>query len=307
MRTNGDIINTIYNPENITQFKIVVIELNLVIDKFSNDMLNSGKVLNLPQKIFNKLLLRTRSNLEALVCLLDVYKEQSFIFHSISHIYRTLLVDFLNFCYLMSFYDARESDFSSLKNEYDFFNRDYLKALIEMDEIEDKIPQECPMFYTVNKKEKDRAQNLIKLKTYFSHLYKNNDINDQIKTAEELRLTSNDSFFESKAERENPKKTMLNEKTKFHRILKSEYKEYADIFIYYKFFTQQHHFSHHSNLHAGESSSDENYHNLVWCTYRVTDFVKFQIQEIVGDTNYNDAIYKIQTQLPGCLKPTIQE
>ncbi|MFC0263002.1 hypothetical protein [Fontibacter flavus] len=297
----------IYNPNNIEKFSFVLVLLSVVIDDFTKEMVGSGKALNLPQQVFNKLLLRTRSNLEALICLLDVYKEQSFIFHSISHIYRTLLVDFLNFCYLMSFYDPEEPDFSSFKNEYDFFNRDYLKSLLEMDEVERLIPQECPMYDIVNKSQEKREQNLIQLKTYFAHLYRNSNINGEIKTAEELRVNSKDSLFESKDDRANPKIAMLSEKRKFRRILKSDYKEYADIFIYYKYFTQQYHFSGHSNLHAGQDSSGENYHNLVWCTYRMTDFVKLQIQEIVGDRRYEEKIHQIQTQLTDCLKPTIQD
>ncbi|MBW3470036.1 hypothetical protein [Arthrospiribacter ruber] len=176
-----------------------------------------------------------------------------------------------------------------------------------MDEVERLIPQECPMYDIANKSQEKREQNLIQLKTYFAHLYRNSNINGEIKTAEELRVNSKDSLFESKDDRVNPKIAMLSEKRKFRRILKSDYKEYADIFIYYKYFTQQYHFSGHSNLHAGQDSSDENYHNLVWCTYRMTDFVKLQIQEIVGDRRYEEKIHQIQTQLTDCLKPTIQD
>ncbi|MBW3470035.1 hypothetical protein [Arthrospiribacter ruber] len=83
MNINGGTLKGIYNPENIDHFKFVLMKLSVVVDDFAKDMVGSGKALNLPQQVFNKLLLRTRSNLVALICLLDVYKEQSFIFHSI--------------------------------------------------------------------------------------------------------------------------------------------------------------------------------------------------------------------------------
>ncbi|MCH6233234.1 hypothetical protein [Cognataquiflexum rubidum] len=291
-----------YRPENVEQFRIIIIRICTVIDAFSKEMISAGISLNLPQKVANKLLLRTRSNLEAIICLLDVYKEQTFIFHSIAHIYRTLLVDFLNFCYLMSFHDSNELSFSSFKNEYDFFNRDYLNALLEMDELEKQIPQECPMYNYVNKSEEKRSENLVQLKTFFAHLFRNDDITQKLKTAEELRATSKNNLFENNDVRKSPKESMLSEKYKFRRILRSSFKEYADIFIYYKYFTQQHHFSDHSNLHAGQNSSDENYHNLVWCTFRILDFVKFQIQIIVGDDRYEESILKIKLQMENCIR-----
>ncbi len=291
----------IYCPENIEQFKFTIIKVCAVIDDFSKTMLKEGKTLDLPQQITNKLLLRTRSNLEAIICLLDVYKEQTFIFHSISHIYRTLLVDFLNFCYLMSFYDSEELGFTSFKNEYDFFNRDYLNSLLEMNELEKLIPEACPMFNYTNKSQEGRLENINQLKTFFEHLFRNEDISNKIKTAEELRSTSKDVLFESLDVRKRPKETMLNEKYKFLRILKSEFKEYADIFFYYKYFTQQYHFSDHSNSHAGQNSSDENYHNLVWCTFRIMDFVKLMLKQIDEDRRFDESVSKIQLQMESCL------
>lgn len=171
----------IYHPENIENFKIVLIKLTAIMDDFAKFMVARNPILNKPQDVFNDLLNRTRTNLEAVICLLDVYKEQFFMFHSISHIYRALTVDFLNFCYLMSFYDENEPDFISFRNEYDFFNRDYLKTLIDWNEIEKNIPESCPAYSNINSKIQSRYENLVTLKTYFNRLFQNNDISKKKK------------------------------------------------------------------------------------------------------------------------------
>jgi len=137
-------VKNVYSPENINNFKIVLIKLTAIMDNFAKEMIAERNSLNKPQEVFNKLLNRTRTNLEATICLLNVYKEQPFLFHSISHIFRALTVDFLNYCYLMCFYDESEEDFMSFRNEYHLFSRDYLKALLEMDKIERLVPENCP-------------------------------------------------------------------------------------------------------------------------------------------------------------------
>lgn len=292
----------IYHPENIENFKIVLIKLTAIMDDFAKRRLDEKTKLNKPQVVTNKLLNRTRTNLEGAICLLDPFKEQPFIFHSISHIYRALTVDFLNYCYLMCFYDENEPDFISFQNEYDFFNRDYLKTLIDWNEIEKNIPESCPAYSNINSKIQSRDENLITLKTYFNRLFQNNDISKKIKTAEEIRESSLEHFFTEKKDKIEPKVGMLSESYKFRRILKSNYAQYSDIFLFYKYFSQQYHFSAHSNLHAGSNSKDENYHYLVWTTVRLMDIIALQLELLSKESESSRPIKALQLQMDSCLK-----
>ncbi|MCE7058152.1 hypothetical protein LZF95_25945 [Algoriphagus sp. AGSA1] len=293
----------VYHPDNIENFKIILIKLTAVIDSFAKDMLNGKPKLTKPQGVANKLLNRTRTNLEGIIFLLDPFKEQPFIFHSISHIYRALTVDFLNYCYLMCFYDESEPNFNSFRNEYDFFNRDYLKTLIDWNEIEKKIPESCPAYSNINSQTQPRDENLVTLKSYFNGLFQNNDINKKIKTAEEIRESSKDLYFPDKKDKIEPKTSMLSESYKFRRILKSDFAQYSDIFLFYKYFSQQYHFSAHSNLHAGSNSKDENYHYLVWTTVRLMDIIALQFELLSQDGESSRPIKVLQLQIDNCLKP----
>lgn len=292
----------IYHPENIENFKIVLIKLTAIMDDFSKRMLDEKTKLNKPQVVTNKLLNRTRTNLEGAICLLDPFKEQPFIFHSISHIYRALTVDFLNYCYLMCFYDENEPDFISFQNEYDFFNRDYLKTLIDWNEIEKNIPESCPAYSNINSKIQSRYENLVTLKTYFNRLFQNNDISKKIKTAEEIRESSLEHFFPEKKDKIEPKVGMLSESYKLRRILKSNFAQYSDIFLFYKYFSQQYHFSAHSNLHAGSNSKDDNYHYLVWTTVRLMDIIALQLELLSKESESSRPIKVLQVQMENCIK-----
>ena len=292
----------VYYPENIENFKIILIKLTATIDDFAKIMLARKLSLNKPQEVINKLLNRTRTNLEATICLLDVYKEQPFIFHSISHIYRALTVDFLNFCYLMCYYDESESDFISFRNEYDLFSRDYLKALIDQDIIERKIPESCPAYPNMQSKNGYREESLKRLKSFFARLFQDNDINKKIKTAAEMRLNSSDLFFSDVKEKEEPKVNMLSESYKFRRLLTLPYAQYSDVFLFYKYFSQQYHFSEHSNLHAGPDSKNENYHYLVWTTVRLIDIIALQFVLLSQDDESSRPIKVLQLQMDNCLK-----
>lgn len=292
----------IYHPENVGNFKIVLIKLTAIMDDFAKKMLAKKQSLNKPQEVTNKLLNRTRTNFEAIICLLDIYREQLFIFHSIAHIYRALTVDFLNFCYLMCYYDETESDFISFRNEYDLFSRDYLKSLIDQDNIERKIPESCPAYQNMQSKNVDREENLKTLKSFFVRLFQENDINKKIKTAIEIRLSSSDLFFTDLKEKEEPKVNMLSESYKFRRLLKSPFAQYSDVFLFYKYFSQQYHFSEHSNLHAGPKSKDENYHYLVWTTVRLMDIIGLQFELLSQEGESSKPIKVLQLQMDSCLK-----
>jgi hypothetical protein len=293
----------LYHPENIDNFKIILIKLTANMDGFAKLMMARKQSLNKPQEVTNKLLNRTRTNLEGVICLLDPFKEQPFIFHSIAHIYRALTVDFLNYCYLMCFYDESEPDFNSFKNEYDFFNRDYLKTLIDWNEIEKNIPESCPAYSNINSKIQSRDENLVTIKSYFNKLFQNNDISKKIKTAEEIRESSMGIYFPDKKDKMEPKTSMLTESYKFRKILKSDFAQYADIFLFYKYFSQQYHFSEHSNLHAGSNSKNENYHYLVWTTVRLIDIIALQFELLSQDDKSSESIRVIQLQMDNCLKP----
>lgn len=291
----------VYHPDNIENFKIILIKLTAIIDDFANKMLDKKPKLNKPQIIANKLVNRTRTNLEGIICLLDPFKEQPFIFHSISHIYRALTVDFLNYCYLMCFYDESEPNFNSFRNEYNFFNRDYLKTLIDWNEIEKNIPESCPAYSNINSKTLSRDENLVILKSYFSELFQNNDINKKMKTAEEIRESSNKTYFPDKKDKMEPKTSMLSESYKYRRILKSDFAQYSDIFLFYKYFSQQYHFSEHSNLHAGSNSKDENYHYLVWTTVRLMDIIGLQFELLSQDSESSRTIKVLLLQMDNCI------
>jgi len=94
---------------------------------------------------------------------------------------------------------------------------------------------------------------------------------------------------------------MLSEKYKFNKILKSPFNQYADIFFYYKYFSQQYHFSDHSNLHAGENSKDENYHALVWTIFRIMDVISMQLNLLSKEEKFSELIKALQMQIESCL------
>lgn len=123
------------------------------------------------------------------------------------------------------------------------------------------------------------------------------------KTAEEIRESSKELYFPNKKDKIEPKAGMLSESYKFRRILKSNFAQYSDIFLFYKYFSQQYHFSEHSNLHAGSNSKDENYHYLVWTTFRLMNIIALQLELLSKDIESSKPINDLQLKMDNCLRP----
>jgi len=291
----------LYNPRNIEELKNTLLDFNQLIDDFSIYKIESKSTLSFPESVFNKLLNRTRINLEGIICLLDTYKIQPFLFHSMSHIFRALLVDFLNFLYLITFIEIDEEDFISFRNEYEFFNRDYYKAMLDLFDFEKEIPKECPLFEKIGNKSHEREIGLRSTKNHFSYLHKDHDIEKRLKNSTELRSTSNPNLFFSKEEFMFPGNKILSEKYKYKRILKSPLKQFVDVYMYYKYFSQQYHFSHQSNDLADEK--DDNFLHIIWSINRIFNMVQSQFMFLDGkDSKFLNPLSLVEKKLENCLE-----
>lgn len=292
-----------HNEINIKKLKSVLITATSVIDDFSMYMIQGGRKLEFPQAVFSKLLNRTRINMEAITYLLVPYLNEPYTFHPISHILRALLVDYLNFLYLLTFLKDDEKEYSSFANEYEFFNKDYYNSLIEIFEIEDAMPKECPLYEKINRKSEERIFQKTQIRERYKHLHSENDQNNKkLKTAREMMRTSDHSLFSDKTDIDEPKRGVLSERHKYKRILKSDLKQYVDVYMYYKYVSQQFHFSHHSNDLVSIELKDSNFLHLIWICNRVFHLVQTQVAVIDGwQSDYLKKLIAIEQELSECV------
>ena len=129
-------VNGLYKRANVENLKDVIIKFTAQIDGFAAHKIAQKAKLNLAENTFKQLLNRTRLNLEGIASMLDIYKVQSVMIHPISHIIRCVLVDFLNFCYLITFYDKKEKNLESFSNELDHFD-----TFLAMDDLSQRYYQ----------------------------------------------------------------------------------------------------------------------------------------------------------------------
>jgi|GEM_PF-2065167 len=289
-----------YNAKNVENLKNVLLGFLNQLDTFGFIMAKEGAKLDLAQLTFNRLLNRTELNIEGIVAILDIYKSQPAMIHPIAHILRTLLVDFLNFCYLMTFYNKEEDGLISFSNELDHFDRDFLKSAFELAEVEFDLPKNNPKF-----RERPPHQLQEKLKSFqesYKHLFKTENSSLKPKLSKELRANSNRDMFLSNEEFGNPGKGMLSESYKYRRLIDNGFGKYADVYLLYKYFSQQYHFSNISNNLLNPNNADHNFFYLIWAINHVFLVTDMQIQLLDGkDSAFLEPLRKLEIELGNSL------
>lgn len=273
-------VKGLYNQENVNNLHTVLSKLLIEMDAFGMYKVHQKDKLDLAQHTFNKFLNRLKLNFEGLNLILPLYATQPAMFHPISHIMRTVEVDFLNFCYLATFYNPEADDLESFSNELDHFDRDFLKSAQEIASVQVDLPNNNPQF--PKREDELNDQTLTSLRKGYKHLYKDGNIDSKLKSSREIRYTSDHQFFTSMDEIARPGNGMISEKYKYERLLKTTYKKYADVYLLYKYFTQQYHFSNISNRLLEKDVADNNFYYLVWAlnhAFIVTDML---IQSLDG-------------------------
>lgn len=287
-------------PERLNTLINIIKEYNQLTDDLAKA--KNGTKLTIIQKVCNDFMNRSRINNEALVLLLEIYKNNDSLIQPIGLIVRSMLSDFLTSCYLMTFHDPKDSDEQSLKNELYILERDFLKSMLETIKLERSMHELNSSFKPVFANEDEYNEKLSSIKKLYHHLFQNDDINQEMKNIKELRDTSDNKFFPLKDKFANIGNGFMSEKYKFNRIKTHGFGEYSIAFIPFKYFSQFQHYSKKAIDMLEDDFQRFGFYHLVTSINLALIATHFQIQLIDGGTSkFIIRLDKLLPKLDDCL------
>jgi hypothetical protein len=288
-------------PQNIAALQLIISDYNSLLDEFAIVQIHRGSKLKTLQKICNDFLNRTRINNEALIPLLENYKTKRSAILPIGLLIRSILSDFLAFCYLATFSHSKDPEEVSIENELDLLERDFLKSMMEVSELESKIHeynQNIPPAFEDNKAYEDHVE---KVKNQFKHLFKEENTKLRFKKPSEFRETSLPDCFDSKDEFATAP-SFITEKYKWERMLRRGFSKYVIVFTAFKFFSQFQHYSPMSAELIKEVSEAHAFFHLIMAIDSILIVTDMQIQIIDGkESKYLPRLREIEKKLDGIL------
>ena len=192
--------------------------------------------LNKFQYFLFSTLLRFSVNIQSLILLFPSFKDDRTFKLPIVLIFRSIISDYLNIQYLLTFYDPSDTNNTAIKNEIVIFDRDFVKFQydflfeelnamkkdgIEPWQFDDKVTERLNRFYFDNQ-----------------DFYHQGKQGFELKPINWFRTTTTSSFFVDEKER----KSAITDRNKYER-LKTQGKDIIGIqaFLPYKYFSQFQH------------------------------------------------------------------
>jgi hypothetical protein len=288
-------------PNNISSLQSVIKEYNELLDEFAIVQVHKAAKLKTLQKVCNDFLNRTRINNEALVLLLEIYKAKRSTILPIGLLIRSILSDFLAFCYLATFSNSKDADEISIQNELDLLERDFLKSMMEVSELESKIDQYNENIPPAFEDNTAYEKHVEKIKHQFKHLFKSENTQLRFKKPSEFRATSLQDLFDSKEEFATAP-SFITEKYKWERMVRRGFSKYVIVFTAFKFFSQFQHYSPMSAELIREGSEAHAFFHLVMAIDSMIIVTDMQIQIIDGkDSKYLSRLRAIEKHLDNVL------
>lgn len=288
-------------PENITVLQSILIDYNKLVDDFAEYQIAKGVQLKPLQKASNDFLFRTRINNEALVPLLENYKTLPAGILPVGLLIRSVLSDFLTFCYLATFSHSKDANELSISNELALLERDFLKAMMEVGEIESRIGDYNEAIRSAFENTEDFEKHVTKLKEDFKHLFKSENSQLRLKKPKEFRETSLPECFDSKEEF-GLAPSFMTEKYKWERMSKRGFGKYVIVFTAFKFFSQFQHYSPMSSILVEEITEPYAFFHLLMAIDSMIIVSDMQIQVIDGnDSSYLAALRELENKLDDIL------
>lgn len=269
-------------PESVGALKGIIVDYNALIDDFSFNQLEKAVDLKKIQKVSNDFLERTRINCEALVPLLEIYKTNSSMIQPIGLLIRSILSDFLTFCYLVTFAASGDETQESVQNELHLLERDFLRSMLEVGELESKLNEYNENIPNAFPSEVAYQESLTHIRQEFGHLYTGNAGDLRIKTPTEFRITTDQFYCDTPGEFANPG-NFMTEKYKWQRMVRKGFGKYVTTFSGFKFFSQFQHYSKMSMEMIREDSAGTIFFHLVLAINALLIMTDFQIQLIDGN------------------------
>lgn len=282
----------LYTQSNVESLRINLQELNNVINAFSNGMVSSGRNLNVVQRTYNRYLIRTYNHLRGIVLLLQGYQESPMLILPISHIMRSLLVDFITSFYLVTFKGENDNDYQSFKNELRLLDRDLYKSTKDWLRDEKELNKYNPHLPSVSDEEQlERESNL---RSAFSSILNSEG---KVLSVKEIRQTSDRTFFNSDVEFKGPN-GMMSEKYKVDHLKSYPHFHHLDAYVLYKYYTQFYHVSKASDHIMDNDSGDANMGYLIWAMVPVCHLCDTAFRVMLGaDNKFSKMISSVKVSI----------
>lgn len=291
------VMRNIFTKEKITLLSRTLSEYDILMDEFFGSL--SGKKPNLHQHTIADLLIRVKINLHSIKALLPSLEDYSPTFFSIGLLNRTIIADFITYCYVTGILSAAnqrgldEKEINSiLKNELNILELAYVKAMIAAVELESQLPQHNPKFASVLEN-KNYSERLPKLKEMYKDLFQDNDINKKFKSTRELRADGSIKIFQPNEIKEDPKESFMH---KFS--IENGFGAYAHSYLLFRFYSQFQHYSSNSLKLIKPDINDYNFFYLVFTVdyaFILTDMIIQQLDSI--KSKYLGQLREITDQL----------
>jgi hypothetical protein len=249
--------------QKIDELSSVLASYDMCMDNFYRSLLEAP--LNFHQKIVSDLLARIKINVHSIGLMLPAVKTYSPTFLSIGLLNRTIIADFITYCYLTSLLKAgnaknlKEEEINRiLENEINILDLAYVKAMIAAVKLEGQLPQSNPQFSKVfENKDHDEAINRIK-KTY-SQFFKDGNPENAYKGVSDFRSVSSNKIFDKDKIKQDPKESVMHTFASENGFAK-----YTQSYLLFRFYSQFQHYSSHSITLIKPHLNDYNFFYLIF-------------------------------------------
>lgn len=251
------------------------------------------KTEKLEEALSRDFIMRSRIHMESICKILPLLNKHQHFKSSIFLLLRGLIADMLCHMYLMTFAISNDEKQTSLINELDIIETDFVKAMIIIFEEERKM-QEQPEF---SKFFTDQSYNLDIFKQNFVHLFKDENIEEKLKDVQKLRESSNQEMFNK--DQKMFSKSFRDEKSK-HEWLSNfnNYRTMTPLYILYRYFSQFHHYSRGSMVLFGmdDFERDLSYILLTFSNLLKVSDMQYKILT-GGDTHFSNRLNLAEKRL----------
>jgi len=295
-------MRSLFSVPKISRLKKILDEYDLFIDGFYASI--NGRTPNLHQKTIADLLGRVKINLHSIGVLLNTLPDYSPTFFSIGLLNRTILADFISYCYLTGILltgkdrNMAEQEIDLvLVNELNVLDKTYAKAMIAMVQLESELPNFNPNFVKALDG-KDHLARLEKLKGMYKHLFEDNDVSKKLKSTAELRRTGSEKIFDRSQIKEDPKESVMHD-----FAVKHGFEKYAHTYLLFRFYSQFQHYSSQSMLLIRPEFNDYNFFYLIFTvnySFILSDMIIQNLDSI--DSGHLSRLREITSNLDDVLK-----
>lgn len=236
------------------------------------------------ESVSRDFIIRNRVHIESIYELLGLLNKHQHFKSSLFLILRGVIADILTYLYLMTFTTTNENDQTSLINELNILEKDFVAAMLALHNERNKMKNFSGLAKYFSGPPEKAEELILKFKFTYAHLFENGDIENKLKDVTQLRKTSDIEFFNKDIKMIS--KSFKSEIQKHDWLLKfKNYENMAPLYSLYKYFSQFHHYSRGSMVLYENDDFEQDIFYIIATFSNLLKVTDLQFKVLVGTEN----------------------